>query len=157
MNGLCASVLWIAVCFMLIQCTKSSESFSHTEFEPYFDLFEQEAAIRGFTYDLKALGVIGQIVPIKDDHVAGRCKHTDRMPAMVLVDQEFWKNSNIYQKEFVIFHELGHCILGRSHRNEALESGECISLMASDNRICASVYMPETRERYLDELFYYSE
>lgn len=145
------------MCLLCTYCTKSNETFSATELTVYFELFEQEAAIRGIDIDLKAMGITGQIVNISEEHVAGRCKYSDRNPAMVLVDKSFWSKSNEYLKEHIIFHELGHCILNRDHRNEALESGECVSIMASDNRICAAVYTPDTRKAYLDELFYYPE
>lgn len=158
MKKLATNYFFIAVvCLVCTNCTKSDESFSNTELTVYFDLFEQEAAIRGFEIDLKAMGITGHFVNISEKHVAGRCKYSDRNPAMVMVDKHFWSTSNEFQKEHVIFHELGHCILSRDHRNEALESGECVSIMASDNRICAAVYMPETRKAYLDELFYYAE
>ena len=150
-------VLVTIVTLVFCQCTKESQNYSATELNVYFDLFEQEAALRGLDIDLSAMGVTGQIVKISDDHVAGRCKYSDRNPAMVMVDKSFWNKSNDVLKEYVIFHELGHCILNRTHRDESLVSGACISVMASNNRVCANAYGPETRKEYLDELFFYPE
>ena len=127
--------------------------FSNSELDPYFFKFEQEASARGLTIDLKELGVSGHIVAITDEHIAGKCKHSDTNPAMVMVDQEFWSSAHDLHKEYVIFHELGHCVLGRTHLNETLETGACKSIMASDNRVCGFDYSVENRKYYLDELF----
>ncbi len=37
-------------------------------------------------------------------------------------------------KEALIFHEIGHCILGRSHNNEPLPNGDPKSIMVIENQ-----------------------
>jgi len=56
-------------------------------------------------------------------------------------------------KEYLVFHELGHCILGRSHSNDILENGDCKSIMQSGTSNCKGNYNDENREMLLDELF----
>ena len=38
----------------------------------------------------------------------------------VLVDIGFWLTADILVQEFVIFHEIGHCLLGLEHDDESL-------------------------------------
>lgn len=35
------------------------------------------------------------------------------------IDKAYWTASNPTVREEVVFHELGHCLLGRQHRNDA--------------------------------------
>jgi hypothetical protein len=53
----------------------------------------------------------------------------------------------------VVFHELGHCYLGRGHSEETHPNGVCKSIMRSGNGGCFDNYNSTTREAYLDELF----
>lgn len=157
MKNLLYLVCTVITVGLFMQCEKQSIQFSDDELEVYFESFESEAAKRGMDFDLSAMGVTGHIVQISDEHVAGKCKHFDANPAMIMVDKDFWKDAHDLHKEYVVFHELGHCILGRSHLNSALESGACQSIMASDNKVCGFNYSADTRKAYLDELFLFSE
>jgi len=56
------------------------------------------------------------------------------------------------QKERLVFHELGHCVLNRSHLETVGTDGHCLSIMNSAQR-CSDNYNAQTREKYLDELF----
>ena len=147
---------FVCLIILLSNCTKSIDQFSNAELDPFFDSFVLEAAERGIEIDLHPMNIQGQIVDISAEHVAGRCKHSDRNPAMIIIDQEFWSSASHLHKEYVIFHELGHCVLKREHRNEAQESGACFSIMASDNKVCGINYNLDTRAEYLDELFLYN-
>ncbi len=72
-----------------------------------------------------------------------------------------WENN--YQKEALLFHEMGHCFLGRPDNNELLPSGDPKSLMvAGDINVyspCVYQIDPEPcnnlprRSYYIDELF----
>ena len=157
MKSLFYPAILLCISLLLIQCTKEDFEYSDAELDVFFESFEVEAALRGITIDLKSMGITGHIVRIQDDHVAGKCKHFDANPAMIMIDQEFWKDAHDLHKEYVVFHELGHCILNRRHLNQANDSGACQSIMASDNRVCGFNYSLDTRKGYLDELFLYSE
>lgn len=39
------------------------------------------------------------------------------------LDKEYWDNASFYQKEELLFHELGHCILNRMHDDRMIPSG----------------------------------
>lgn len=119
-----------------------------------FEAFEQEASDRGIEVDLEAVGISGDISSIPEDHVAGQCSYSSAAPGVVTVDEEFWNNSSGLFQEFIVFHELGHCYLGRGHREDVDENGFCISLMRSGLEDCQDNYTSQTREAFLDELFF---
>ncbi|MEQ8808406.1 MAG: hypothetical protein RIE59_05005 [Imperialibacter sp.] len=66
-----------------------------------------------------------------------------------------WKQMNDRQREMLVFHELGHCVLGRKHKNETLLLGECASIMkeGGENTCVADIYSESWRSYYIDELF----
>ncbi len=119
----------------------------------YFEAFEREAAERGLDYDLVDLGIVGVIEEISEEHVAGTCTFGGSDPHLVRIDRTFWNNSTPIIKEFIIFHELGHCVLLRDHLEACDPNGFYISLMRSGLGDCRDNYTANTRERYTDELF----
>ena len=150
-------------------CQQDSSSFAEIEEEvieidkqypnvdsrlwPFFEQFETEAKLRGFNVNLNLSAISGSIDPLEGEHVAGQCTYSSRNPNHVTVDDQFWSNSNDLFKEFIIFHELGHCFLGRGHREGAFANGVCKSLMRSGVEDCLDNYRTTTRSAYIDELF----
>ena len=127
--------------------------YLHEDLEPFFTSFTQEAALRGITFDWKEAQIEGYISDLSDESILGQCVHDNLEPDRIIIDQSFWFNSSYYDKEFIIFHELGHCFLGRSHLDDVDDRGICISIMNSGSARCRSNYSENTREQYLDELF----
>lgn len=119
----------------------------------YFSDFEAEAAIRGLNIDLVASRITGEIAEIEEEHVAGRCTYFNVRSNAVTIDQTFWDRSGVLFREFVVFHELGHCFLGRGHEEGINANGTCISIMRSGVEDCRDNYRTSTRKVYLDELF----
>lgn len=120
---------------------------------PYFQEYENVARARGITINLNNTDITGVIQEIATENVAGTCSFGSHAPEHITIDAEFWRNANNFQKEFVVFHELGHCHLFRDHREDAFTNGTCVSLMRSGVEDCRDNYNAATRSRYLDELF----
>ncbi|MDA8693120.1 hypothetical protein N9L92_03590 [Saprospiraceae bacterium] len=118
----------------------------------YFESFENEAAQRGISIDLNEEGTSGEISPISDDGVAGTCQYNSHFNH-VTVDEEFWNRGSDLFREFVIYHELGHCVLHRDHEESSFDNGICRSLMRSGVEDCRDAYTEQNRSYYLDELF----
>ena len=118
-----------------------------------FEVFEIEGANRGFEIDLVKEGISGHIEPIDEEHIAGQCSYSEIHPGRVTVDSDFWANSSANFKEFIVFHELGHCYLHRDHREDIDNLGRCVSIMRSGLEECRDNYNRLTREQYIDELF----
>lgn len=118
----------------------------------YFESFEDEARKRGFAIDLNLLKITGEIQDIAETNVAGTCQY-GRHLHHVTIDSDFWNRNNFMQREFVVYHELGHCVLSRGHTESSFNNGVCKSLMHSGLTNCNVAYTTANREYYLDELF----
>ena len=123
------------------------------ELQEYFQAYEKEAADRGITVDLSANDITGHIIDIDGDGVAGECQFNSDRPNNLTVDREVWDAVGPRLREYIVFHELGHCERLRKHRETADSTGACISIMASGVGGCRERYNSLTREAHLDELF----
>lgn len=120
----------------------------------HFSAFEDAAFERGFRVDLAATRIRGEIEEIHEENIAGTCSVGGRTTFRdVVVDQSFWENSSHLSREFIVFHELGHCFLGRDHTEDCLDNRTYASLMRSGLGSCRDNYNFSTRDFYLDELF----
>lgn len=121
---------------------------------PYFQRFEEAGIERGFEVDLVVAGITGVIEELDGEHVAGQCTtFGNARPGRVTLDAQFWNRSSDLFKEFIIFHELGHCYLDRDHREDTFSNGRCISIMRSGTLDCRDNYNLATRASYINELF----
>ena len=120
---------------------------------PYFESFEKEAEQRGLEVNLREANITGVIEKLPGDGVAGQCSYSSHQPNHVTIDQEYWNSAGTLGREFVVFHELGHCRLARDHREGVRTDGSCVSLMRSGLEACRDNYNRVTRSGYLDELF----
>lgn len=119
----------------------------------YFRRFEEEAALKGIEIDLVELGINGVINEIDEQHVIGTCSYNRFNPRLVTIDASFWGRSSDLYKEFVVFHELGHCVLNRRHLEDAFSNGICKSIMRSGTGSCFDAYNTQNRDYYIEELF----
>lgn len=118
----------------------------------YFARFEAEGKARGQNIDINALGIGGKIEEIEETNVAGSCS-LGRNTRQITIDEGFWNRSSDLFKEFIIFHELGHCYLLREHLENENANGTCVSIMRSGTGDCRDNYTTLTRKQYVDELF----
>ncbi len=120
----------------------------------YFERFEAAAAARNINADLEDFGVTGSIETNPGHNAPGACsENTNNTLHHVSLRQDFWVDASVTEREIIVFHELGHCFLGRGHVNLALPDGTCASLMRSGGNVCIDNYFVQTRDFYLDELF----
>lgn len=134
----------------------SAQSISGVDqaLQSYFISFQQEAEKRGFNYDFHTLDVSGSIDQIPDQGVAGTCQYGSHITNHVTIDQDFWKNASPIYREFVVYHELGHCVLLRGHDESVDQQGRCLSIMRSGLYDCVDTYSLQSKSDFLDELFY---
>lgn len=157
------SILFTVLCFsislLMSGCTKeSSENLIVEELTidvallPYFERFVTEGANRGVTIDLVEKRIEGFLIDIEETDVAGQCSYSATSTRKVNIDINYWNSATDLEKEFVVFHELGHCYLERTH-SDAQENRSCISIMHSGTSGCRFRYNSTSRSDYLDELF----
>ncbi len=147
------------LCLMLFcACSWQQRNKIPPQVQPYLMAFEQEAFNRGVNIELSALKVTfdtalsrysGNIYPMQPNAVAARKSFWS--PPLIILDTTllWWKNE--ITREKVIFHELGHCILNREHKDELLPNGEGVSILNTYNNLTR--YTSQTKAYYLDELF----
>lgn len=125
------------------------------ELEPYFIIFQDEAAERGIVFNNEIEQIEGYLQNIIDDGVIGACRRNDGEGTnrSIFFDAPYWETATALEKEYVVFHELGHCFLNLDHDDRENEKGECISIMASGTGSCRDNYNGLSRTELLDELF----
>lgn len=123
------------------------------DFRPYFLRFEAAAKERGLSYDASLSALETGLENISEEDVVGECYWNSHAPELVNIDLPFWNSASDLDREYVMFHELGHCVLFREHDNSENDQGYCLSIMASGTTDCVSAYWEENRAYYLDELF----
>jgi hypothetical protein len=123
------------------------------EILPYLTNFAEEAAFRGVDIDLENFNLEAYFTDISEVGVVGQCQTFTDDSVDLLIEKDYWRRINTNKKEFLIFHELGHCILQRGHLDDGDENGFCVSMMQSGTGSCVDNYNANTRETYLDELF----
>jgi len=143
----------------LISCNDPHEYLVDDEFTPYIRQFELQSELRGKTIDLEKTGLIVEFADLKDNQ-AGLCHY--EKPIRIQIDKSYWqavgKSQNAdLMKEELLFHELGHGILGRSHINNTLENGDWKSVMCGGDKVNDRSwninYRGMRRTYYIDELF----
>ena len=147
------------VCLLTFGCEKESnqnlvveELFIDEALQPYFDRFVAEGTIRGLEIDLVEKQIEGYLVDIQVEDVAGQCAYSTNSTRKVNIDINYWNGATDLEKEFVIFHELGHCYLERDHL-DAQVNRNCTSIMHSGTSGCRFRYNQFNRSAFLDELF----
>lgn len=154
MKRIPAIIVFLSV---LAGCQKAEEATPaitvDAAFQPYFERFEAEGALRGLDIELAA----EQIGAVFSDELAagqvGLCTQYTSGIGIIEIRATTWSAADDLEREHLIFHELGHCYLGRSHDDTKDAAGFCLSIMQSGDGSCRYNYRNATRAAYLDELF----
>lgn len=90
-----------------------------------------------------------------NDSFDGVCIEYSGGQKEVIVKESWWKTADTLQKKQMIFHELGHCRLGREHNSETIQSGsgETIKISIMNPVIPASYHYQRYQSGYDQELF----
>jgi hypothetical protein len=138
----------------------------------YVDKFFQEANTRGITISKENLIVKPAINTSDFTDICGKCTQNSKFPELQrtveinMASSPCWKNISENDKEALVFHELGHCLLNRiAHKNDTFADGSPKSIMVANN---TDLYGPciytfdenptlcnktNRRKYYIDELF----
>ena len=123
----------IILTLLITACSEPSR-FAGTDaaFTPYILEFESRAKTITF-FNVKF---------ISDTSKAGSCDLDNKS---IYINREFWSTACDEQRRAIIFHELGHCVLGRYHATEV------VSYMYPGTLFC-SFYI-NNKDELLKELF----
>ena len=134
-----------------------------SEFLPIVDSFTAAASQRGYSVTINNLIIVYDST-LENSYCANAnvTSSANDIQKMISLNPNIkcWLNSR--QLETLIFHEMGHCILGREHDESFLPNGNPKSIMCTGN---IALYAPcayplndscnqyYKRAYYLDELF----
>lgn len=133
------------------------------EIAPFVEQFKTEASQRGKT--LISNDLIIQFGKTGAENICGESLiRPNQTPVITIsIDPTCWQSAYKEAKEALIFHELGHSLLKRAHRNDKLPDGSYASLMNFDDvGIYSTCVYPISdspcdkrprRAYYMDELF----
>jgi len=133
------SMLFFVLILSFFSCKDTDEYNVDSAFTDYLQRFEDEAATRGRYFDLHKTGLIIEFGNLKGGY-AGLTHYEN--PIRIEIDQKYWNAITKYagsdlMKEDLIFHELGHGLLGRKHLNSTLENGDWKSIMCGGDKVNA--------------------
>ena len=141
----------IVVLTFFPSCSEEASVDVDPEFLPYINLFEEEAQSRSVDISSRLENTSITFNDLGSDS-AGQCLTYSDGRKEVQINQLKWPTYSEQEKEILIFHELGHCVLDREHDNN-MSRGRCISIMRESSSTCIVDYTGERRSVYLDELF----
>ncbi len=119
-------VLFCALSLFAAACGKPPVMRVNPELQPYVDTFLAHAIEQGHPVYVETLAADFAEI---DDETLGTCGIEDGVPT-IEINQEDWPNMNDTARETLMYHELGHCLLGRNH-NDAKRGDTPVSIMAS--------------------------
>jgi hypothetical protein len=154
----------IACIIFILGCEKKNNFVYNVsaEFEPYVQKFITEAKTRGLNININNL-ILKYDSTISPSYCATSnvtSLQNDVQKIILINPRKCWQNNA--QLETLIFHELGHCILGRNHDTSLMPKGDPKTIMCPDN---LTIYSPcvysigspcdflYRRGYYIDELF----
>ncbi|MCB0647426.1 MAG: hypothetical protein KDC49_12245 [Saprospiraceae bacterium] len=123
------------------------------DLRPFFERFSEEAQLRGRAINVMDSNIIATLTTSLPLNIIGQCQRNSALPNEVKISKATFLSYSYIEKEYLIFHELGHCILRRSHIDDKDLSGNCKSIMESGLGTCRRIYANGNRTNYLDELF----
>ncbi len=159
---------WPTLCLLLLASCSVFEDKEQpprdfmAEIEAHAAAFILEASQRGKDLSAPMATVVFQIeeeIIYEGQSLCGLApwydnpESTERIISIV-VDDRCWASRPVEDNEALIFHELGHMVLDRFHRDELLPNNSRSSIMVSGN--LAGLYAGNARSRrtyYVDELF----
>jgi hypothetical protein len=120
------------------------------EFAPYVKSFVSTGRNRGYEPDVSKVTI--QFVDDLPNNWIGVC-HSDTHSIYIVTWA--WDRDDTVAREQLIWHELGHCVLGRDHKNDT-RNGHAVSIMNSNSTAVVydnEYYYITHHDEYVRELF----
>lgn len=124
----------------------------HTELQPYVETFKEKMLLAGVGKSTSNLQANFSDNLLQGE--AGRCTLSSKNGgtiSSILISKSIWEQLTVENREEVIYHELGHCVLGRKEHISTTENGVPISIMRSTH--IGNILYLEHYGEYMAELF----
>jgi hypothetical protein len=121
-------------------------------FKSYVTSFEQTAAQYGNPVQVTDLVIqFGQVDGVGENGGRGVCELSEGSTPVITISQAAWTSSSESEREELIFHELGHCVLHKTHVGGINSDGIPASIM-NPYKIDGAIYS-QYKSFYLTGLF----
>jgi hypothetical protein len=132
--------LWLLI---FTACGNTSNQVD-PEFNKYIELFEK-------TYNLKiSLNMSFAAQPYPR---VGVCYTQNGKGKLIQIDRDYWNQIDDDAKELLMFHEFGHCVLGRDHRSDYMQvDGFVVPASIMNPYMFSSTVYSKNRDYYEKEL-----
>ncbi len=149
-------LLWLAVSYAVTSCTTVNVfndrlkqlTYVDSAFQDTYENFFLEANNSGIRIGPSKITIIfGNPKSKENPNAIGICSHEDNL---IVIEKQTWDKYDARDKEQLLFHELGHCLLNRDHCS-LKDSDNIVSIMYP-NMLPSDLYKSK-RKAYIDELF----
>lgn len=147
------TVLFLFIGMCALGCGAGDEDKGDPLFDEFILSFRSEGFERGRLINAESLDVIIYFGELDSASKKAECRRFSSNRNEIVIDRSYWGQVDRLEREYIIFHEFGHCILNRDHLDDRDGNEECVSIMQSGQNLCIKIYTLENRARLLDELF----
>lgn len=134
--------------------TTKMYSTTNESFENYISLFEEAAAQELSNPYYKIGDVPVNFGDTENEEFDGVCFSYPDGTKEVIIKKDFWDRANTIQRRVLVFHELGHCALGRTHDEDTVtHSGIVYKTSVMHPIIPDSMQYLKAEAEYKSELF----
>lgn len=151
------TLLFLFVCLLSFGCKEQIKNNIDAEFQSYVDLFFIEAIERGYIEagQEKPLDIQFAIQDeLPTETTRGICSGLGGHE--IRINRTYWDEMHSSERELLISHEIGHCLLSRSHLEDIINDCSCSTIMypgVSGSSCVADLHSPIWRKYFYDELF----
>lgn len=118
-------------------------------FDKYVSKFYQKMGEQGLDNSRRDIAI--SFDENMDMDFVGLC-HWGETPRRITINKYWWDGYEDDDRELLIFHELGHCVLNRSHNNDLSTWGRPVSIMENMGELWGWEYKYNYNS-YIEELF----
>lgn len=130
-------------------CGRDANNAINEDFYPYVMKFKQYADNKGVDVEIKDLTI--RFSPLGPTF-CGICEHsTKNEPKTIEISHSCWDDESDWEREELLFHELGHCLLDKDHNSELREDHTPKSIMYP--YVIGEYLYKKYYNEYIDELF----
>lgn len=133
-------------------CSEKKPARETGEFESYVQRFEELAKENGHPVEVADIRIAKGEPNPDNDAVLGECNKGSDHPPEIIVDEGYWESANETEREILMMHELGHCVLGRTHKDDWNEDEDRPDSLMSTFNLNDHLY-DDHYEEYIAELF----
>lgn len=144
--------IFILIICNALNCKHELNQVMPSEVRPYVIDFFSEAQKHGLNLNMEHFDF--SISFTKLTGTDGSCRFANKA---IKLDSAAWRQNDDIYRRYLIFHELGHCILGRLHETTKTDCEECLSIMRGGQKesFFCNINLHSSRwwTFYLKELF----